>query len=423
MLHPLHQPASRVLLCPVLAILVLLACRGYAQGQLTVNPPELRFEKVDVGQSETLKATFTNTGSSTVTVSAMTTHAGFVIGHLKLPLTLPPGGNAEFSVTFEPSGVGGSAGSEQFRSNAPNSILSLGVSGIGVEPWSLIANPPSLAFGKVPRGGSLSFHLAFTNNGRSTVTLSEGQIAGSGFRVNGLMLPTHLLPGHSLTVRVTFTPQAQGKVDGEILVTNPTSPVLHVPLSGIGTLPGDLIVEPKGLNFGTVPDLIGKTLSGTLRAQGSSLTVSSVTVSNPQFILRGLEFPFTLANGATKTFHVTFTPTGHGHVPGTLSFVSNAANSPLEAQLSGSGTQVYNVSLSWNASTSEVVGYNIYRRQKDQTTGIFGKFEKINTTLDPLTTYVDGTVASGQTYYYSTSAVNASGQHSVLSNEVLVTIP
>ena len=423
MLHPLHQPASRVFPCRVLVVLILLTSRLHAWGHLIVTPTELRFEKVDVGQSRTLKATLTNTGSSAVTVSAMTTHADFVIGHLRLPLTLPPGGTAVFSVTFRPSTLGGEAGAAEFRSNAQNSILSLRVTGIGIRQWSLVANPPSLAFGKVPRGGSLSLHLAFTNNGHATVTISKGQVTGPGFRVNGLTLPTQLPPGHSVTVKVTFTPRAQGKVDGMILVTNPTNPVLHVPLSGVGTLAGDLIVEPKGLNFGTVPDFIGKTLSGSLRAQGSSLTVSSVAISNPQFAVPGLEFPFTLANGATKTFHVTFTPTGRGHVPGTLTFVSTAANRPVAAELSGTGTQAYTVSLSWNASTSEVVGYDIYRRQKDQTTGLFGKFDKINSTLDPLTTYVDSAVVSGQTYYYATTAVDNSGQHSVLSNEVLVTIP
>jgi len=54
-------------------------------------------------------------------------------------------------------------------------------------------------------------------------------------------------------------------------------------------------------------------------------------------------------------------------VPGTASasvtFASNASNSPAVESLTGTGNEPpqHSASLSWSPSTSEVVGYNVYR--------------------------------------------------------------
>jgi hypothetical protein len=76
------------------------------------------------------------------------------------------------------------------------------------------------------------------------------------------------------------------------------------------------------------------------------------------------------------------------------------------------------VDLSWNASTSVVVGYNIYR---GTTSG--GPYTKLNSSQVLLTTYTDSTVQSGLTYYYVTTAVDSGGTESIYSNEVQAVIP
>jgi fibronectin type 3 domain-containing protein len=77
------------------------------------------------------------------------------------------------------------------------------------------------------------------------------------------------------------------------------------------------------------------------------------------------------------------------------------------------------VNLSWNADNSpDVVGYNIYR---SITSG--GPFSKLNAQLNPSTTYTDGSVVSGQTYYYVTTALNSAGMESAYSNETQAVIP
>jgi hypothetical protein len=80
-----------------------------------------------------------------------------------------------------------------------------------------------------------------------------------------------------------------------------------------------------------------------------------------------------------------------------------------------SGRQ-HSVTLSWKASTSPIVGYNVYRRG---TSGVI----KLNLEPIPGTSYVDRMVQPGQTYFYVTKAVSARGGESTPSNEVRVEIP
>jgi hypothetical protein len=99
-------------------------------------------------------------------------------------------------------------------------------------------------------------------------------------------------------------------------------------------------------------------------------------------------------------------------------FLSEASTSAAAQQRSGSvpaGPQ-HSVTLSWKASTSPVVGYNVYRRG---TSGVV----KLN--LEPITgiSYVDHTVQPGQTYFYVTKAVSPRGTESTASNEVRADIP
>src|SRR2546427_6137839 len=79
---------------------------------------------------------------------------------------------------------------------------------------------------------------------------------------------------------------------------------------------------------------------------------------------------------------------------------------------------VHIVDLSWTASTSVVAGYNIYRG-----TVSGGPYTRINASLEPATLYTDSAVQAGQTYYYVTTAVDASGVESGYSNVVQAVVP
>jgi len=99
-------------------------------------------------------------------------------------------------------------------------------------------------------------------------------------------------------------------------------------------------------------------------------------------------------------------------------FLSGLSTSPDVRPRSASPSTgaPHSVSLSWKASPSAVVGYNVYRRGRS---GLV----KLNSVLVSGTSYVDSTVQSGQTYYYVIKAVGAKGAESTASNEIRADIP
>lgn len=79
---------------------------------------------------------------------------------------------------------------------------------------------------------------------------------------------------------------------------------------------------------------------------------------------------------------------------------------------------LHTVSLSWTASTTSAVTYNVYRAT---TSG--GYTTPLNSAPISSTSFSDCTVTDGQTYYYVIRAVDGSGNQSVNSGEVAAAIP
>jgi len=280
----------------------------------------------------------------------------------------------------------------------------------------LTAAPASVSFGQVAVGASATQALVLTNTHSGHIKLSAFQITGSGFSLSGPALPLMLSSGQSITLNLTFAPQTAGISGGSVFVSGPG---LAIPLTGTGTASSQLILSPASVNFGDVPVGTTQTQPITLGASGASVTVSSESSSNSQFVLAGASLPFTIPAGQSMSFTVTFTPTVSGTISSSLAFASDASNSPALLPLTGIGTvTLHSVNLWWNASTG-VAGYNVYRSSSAN-----GTYAKINSALEANTAYTDSTVVSGQTYYYEATAMNSSGQESVLSTPpVAATIP
>ena len=388
---------------------------GITPGTLTANPSSLDFGNVQVGNNQTLAETLTNSGGSSVTITqAAVTGSGFSVNGLSLPLTLAPGQNSpSFNVVFAPQSAGVASGNLSITSNASNPTFNIPLSGTGTTPGTLTANPSSLNFGNVQVGNNQTLSETVTNVGGSSVTISQDTVTGTAFSVTGLNPPLTLTSGQSITFGVIFTPPSAGSASGNLAVSsNASNPTLNLALSGTGTAAGQLTVTPASLAFGNVVVGTSENLPTTLSATGASVTVKSANVSSSEFTLSGLSFPVTIAVGNNVQFTVAFTPQATGAASGTVSFASNASNSPV-LSLSGTGTPppIHSVFLSWSASTSpNIIGYNIYRG-----TASSGPYAKINSSLNASTTYTDNSVVDGQTYYYVTTAVNSNNQESAYS--------
>jgi hypothetical protein len=343
---------------------------------------------------------------------------------LSLPLTLTAGQSQGFSVTFTPSSTGNSSGNLAILSNASDASLNVPLSGNGLAPGSLAPSPSSLSFGDVQVGNNQQLSETLTNSGGVNVNISQASVAGTGFTMSGLNPPLTLTPGQHYTFTVTFTPPSPGSDSGNVsIVSNASNPNLSIPLSGTGTpVPqGTLAVTPTSMDFGNVVVGTNSQLTGTLTASGESVTVSSDIFNGSAYALSGISFPVTIPAGQHVQFTITFTPAGTGSASGSVSFASNASNSPTVETFTGDGTPPpqHSVNLSWTASNSQnISGYNIYRGIKSG-----GPYSKINAVLNASTVYTDTTVTDGQTYYYVTTAVNSSNEESAYSNQTTAVIP
>lgn len=102
---------------------------------------------------------------------------------------------------------------------------------------------------------------------------------------------------------------------------------------------------------------------------------------------------------------------------GGIAALGLAQPATASAQVAAPGRD-HKVTLSWKASTTKNVKYNVYR-------GTAPGFhpDKLNATPQDGLTYTDTTADNGVTYYYVTRAIDANGRESVDSNETIAKVP
>jgi hypothetical protein len=166
------------------------------------------------------------------------------------------------------------------------------------------------------------------------------------------------------------------------------------------------------------PHRVKELLEDHLRTRGVNCSRAS-TIYRMKSWLKSTSLPAILLSVlALGTLGMCFLLATHRHT-GILKRLVQAR--PALAGVAGAHQNVapgpqHTVTLTWKASTTAGVNYNVYRR------GLSGSV-KLNPAPLAATTYVDRTVQPGQTYSYVAKAVTANGAESIASNEVTVTIP
>ena len=284
---------------------------------------------------------------------------------------------------------------------------------------ALSASPATLSFGSIQVGKSSGISATLANTGGSAVTVSQASTDGAGFAISRLPLPMTLNPGHSVTFTATFAPTAKGTASGTLaIVSDAANSPLNIALSGTGTTQGQLSVSPATLNFGDVGGGASSSRNASLTATAASVTVSSASSNSSEFVLSGMSLPITIQAGQSAPFTVTFAPNATGTASATLTFTSNASNSPAVESLTGNGTapSQHWVSLNWSPSVG-AVHYNTYRKLLTD-----NNYMQINSgEVNPA--YTDNNVTAGTTYDYVVTAVDANNVESGYSNLAQVTIP
>jgi Putative Ig domain/Abnormal spindle-like microcephaly-assoc'd, ASPM-SPD-2-Hydin len=385
--------------------------------QLSISPSPVAFGNVNVGSNSSKTVTLTNTGGATLNITAAgITGAGYTM--TLQPISINAGANTTFTVTFAPTTGGSASGSISITSNAPGSPATIALSGTGLQA-QISATPSSVAFGTVTEGITNSVPITLKNGGNTTLTFSQISVTGAGFGQTGLSTSTAIAAGGSTTFNATFDPTSATTVSGSItLTTNGTPSPLVIGLSGTGQAQTLLLgASPTSLAFGNVLNQSSSQLTTSVTNNGNSnVTISSVTAGGTGFAASGILGGTVLTPGQSATLTVTFAPISGGSVSGSVIIASNATNSPATVGLSGTG--MHSVVLTWAASPTSGVTYNVFRG----TTSGGETTTPVNTSPITLLTFTDTNVTPGGTYYYTVEAVDSAGS-SAPSNEASAAIP
>ena len=332
---------------------VFIAAGSLNSSPLRLSVGTLAFGNEAVGATSPAQTvSLTNGGASAVAIASITASAGFT-NTTTCGASLPANQSCNVSVSFAPTGAGAVQGLLTVTSNAngPNTVQTVSLSGTGVQPLT-ITLPASVTFPAQAQGTtSAPMTVTVLNNSTSAAnavltsatTTGPFAVAAGGTCATG---GTGIAPDTSCTILVTFRPTGTAPSSGTlVLEDNATGNPQSVTLSGTTTAAAVTVTfTPPSLTF-------------PAQAQGTTSAPMTVTVKNTSTSATNVTFsnistaaPFAVSGGtcstsgpgiaqnATCTITVTFTPTGTAPSSGNLSVTDNAAGSPQLVPLSGTTT-------------------------------------------------------------------------------------
>lgn len=256
-------------------------------------------------------------------------------------------------------------------------------------------------------GKTATFSVADTGTAPLTYQWNKNGAAISGATLSAYTTPAVSASdnGSQFTVSVSNS-AATVNSSAAVLTVNPGTPVLTASVSSV--------------SFGNVNVSSSASQNVTLTNTGTAnVTISNVSISGAGFNAGGVPSGSTLQPGQSATLNATFAPAASGSASGKVSISSNASTTALAIALCGTGVATaHTVSLTWAASTSNVVGYNAYFSLASG-----GPYTKLTSSPVPATDYNDTSAESGQTRFYVITSVNSSNEESAYSSQVSAQIP
>ncbi len=225
-----------------------LELSGIANGpDVSIQPfPSFSYGQIRVATQRDRIFRVRNDGSRDLRVSSVELDGDnvedFVLGEGAIPFTLEAGGEWQLTVAFVPAELGIRLGLLRLVNNDPDeSVLEVGLVGRGAEP-DISADPPARSFGPVAIPGNRIRRLRILNEGGTRLTVTKTEILGlhaSDFSIASNGAPFTVSAESFWTIRLRFEPTGQGPRNAILRVTSddPDTPILDIPLGGIGVLP------------------------------------------------------------------------------------------------------------------------------------------------------------------------------------------
>jgi hypothetical protein len=336
----------------------------------TASPASVDFGQVPVGNSKSLTVTFTNTGASDETVTAVTApSAPFTATGLPSTGTVvTPGQSIAVSVTYKPTTTGSNTSSVKI--SGPDGTGTAALDGSGVTGTAKLSiSPTALDFGSVPVGLSATQTLTIANTGNLDVTITKAAPPALPFVVN-TPLPEGLVlgPDDEVQVQVTFAPTVAGSYHNLYVISSDDGNGAHeVDVTGTATEP---------LRGTPLPSLVNGAWhnNGSAHMSGSDLVLTTAdrdqagsTVFSTPLPADGLSASFTAQIGG-----------GTGADGMTFAMLSAASNGATSLGVGGGG-------LGFAGLPGVAVTLDTYRGGNDPSSNFIG----LSTgTTDGVLTYV-----------------------------------
>jgi hypothetical protein len=232
-----------------------------AGAPLTLSPVALDFGTVNVGTSDVLGVTVSNTSGAPVMWTGTSANGDYAVTGGSCPASgglLAGGSSCTVQVRFTPTTTGTRTGTLSVTTNATQLPLTASLTGIGVQ-GQLQVTPGALAFGSVAVGASSGLTLTLLNTGSAALTGIGNGLAGANAGDFAVTVPcpvTSLAPNQGCTETVTFTPQATGSRVATLTVasSDPNGPAV-IALSGTdvsGQTAGSFALTVNGGSAATV---------------------------------------------------------------------------------------------------------------------------------------------------------------------------
>jgi photosystem II stability/assembly factor-like uncharacterized protein len=255
------------------------------------------------------------------------------------PLTISPGEEVDFTVSFTPTAAGFEKATIRILSNDPGApsvdLSATGTRGTGAVATA-IANSGS--FGNVCVGSFADEMLTIDNSGTCPLSIS-GIFASPDFLAPSVVsYPLLVGAGDSVNVVVRFQPSTFGPKAGTITIFSDDPAGAHVvPVSGVAPAPkANLIIADSG-NFGKV--CTGSFADEPLTITNSgkcTLSITGIASTSTEFLTpEVLSYPITIGPGDALAVPIRFQPASFGAKTGTITVTSDDPASPVSVAVSG----------------------------------------------------------------------------------------
>jgi hypothetical protein len=324
---------------------------------ITLSPSSLTFPNTPLGStSATQTITLTNSGSAALTLSALTaggSHPGDFVrsGTCAAGGTVAAGASCSIAYAFAPGAVGARSAQLSIASNNSGGTVTINLSGSGVDNTPTIGlSASALAFGTVQVGQTSGARtVTVTNTGGGQLAVSGATASGAGFSASGCA-GASLANNQSCTISVSFAPAAAGTVNGSLSIAhNAAGSPSSVSLSGSGSAAPVPVVSLSraSIAFSGVLAINQSSVNERVvfsNAGPGSATIASITASGDFAVAGGASGACAagqvLAQGASCTIDLRFTPTADGNRTGTLTVTSNGSPADATSALTGTASAV-----------------------------------------------------------------------------------